>query len=425
MKHPFLTAAPLAIAAVLDVLPADNSYAQFASRGGHIEIPASSIEQPEHIGVRAHTNYKMFMPAAGQMAKALPQQASPRVGPPYSGYFFETPASLGCVYQLVSSIASGCNPNSVSVNPTGGSHAIAIVDAHHYPTAAADLSIFSAQFGLRQPSLQVVYASGQQPPVNLNWNIEEALDIEWAHAMAPGAKIYLVEAASSSFADLLRAVAVANSLLKSAGGGEVSMSWGGSEFASETNYDSYFSQAGVVYFASSGDSPGVIWPSTSRYVVSVGGTSISRNPSTGNFQQEMAWQSGGGGPSVYEPRPSYQNAVSGIVQNSRGTPDVAADADPSTGVWVYFRWLLVHHRRNQRGCPGLGGHRQFRRRFPSLVTKRTYQDLRERRNYRRRCRLMRPKPRLSGPLWLGLLHWPGQSGRADRKIAGQGYWLPA
>lgn len=161
--------------------------------------------------------------------------------------------------------------------------------------------------------------------------------------MAPGAKIYLVEAASSSFADLLRAVSVANSLLKSGGGGEVSISWDGSEFASETSYDSYFSQPGVVYFASSGDSPGVIWPSTSRYVVSVGGTSISRDPSTGKFQQEMAWQSGGGGRSVYEARSSYQNAISGIVQNSRGTPDVAADADPSTGVWVYSggSWYIV------------------------------------------------------------------------------------
>ena len=344
MKHSLLTAALLAIAAVLGTLAAGNAYGQFAPRGGHTEIPDSSIEQPQHIGVRAHTNYKMFMPAAGEMAKALPLQASPQVGPPYSGYFFETPTSLGCVYQLVSPpIASGCNPTNVAANPAGGSHAIAIVDAYYYPTAAADLITFSIQFGLRQPSFQVVYANGQRPPVNANWNIEEALDIEWAHAMAPGAKIYLVEAASNSFADLLQAVSVANTLLKAAGGGEVSMSWGGSEFASETNYDSYFSQAGVVYFASSGDSPGVIWPSTSRYVVSVGGTSISRNPSTGNVQQEMACQSGGGGPSVYESRPSYQNAVSGIVQNSRGTPDVAADADPSTGVWVYSAgsWYIV------------------------------------------------------------------------------------
>jgi kumamolisin len=153
--------------------------------------------------------------------------------------------------------------------------------------------------------------------------------------MAPTAKIYLVEAASASYSDLLTAVSVANFLLKSAGGGEVSMSWGGSKFSTETNYDAYFTQPGVVYFAASGDSRGVIWPSTSPNVVSVGGTSISRNAITGVFQQEIAWRSGGSGPSVYETRPGYQNAISTIVQTRRGTPDVSSDADPSTGVWVY------------------------------------------------------------------------------------------
>ena len=108
-------------------------------------------------------------------------------------------------------------------------------------------------------------------------------------------------------------------------------------------YNSYFTQLGVVYFAASGDTSGVIWPSTSPNVVSVGGTSISRNPTTGNFQQEMAWQSGGGGPSAYKSRPGYQNGISAIVQSRRGTPDVAADADPSTGVWVYAypNWYIV------------------------------------------------------------------------------------
>ena len=161
--------------------------------------------------------------------------------------------------------------------------------------------------------------------------------------MAPSAKIYLVEAASSSFGDLLYAVSVANSLVKSAGGGEVSMSWGGSDFAAETFYDGYFTQSGVVYFASSGDSPGVIWPSASRNVVSVGGTSLSRDPTTGAFQKELAWQSGGGGPSLYEPLPSFQSGVAGIPQSRRATPDIASDADPSTGVWVFANpyWYIV------------------------------------------------------------------------------------
>jgi subtilase family serine protease len=210
----------------------------------------------------------------------------------------------------------------------------------------SDLQVFSAQFGLPAPTFanfQVVYANGQQPPVNAQWNLEAALDIQWAHAMAPNAKIYLIEAASNSYANLMNAVLAANSLLQAAGGGQVSMSWGGSEFSSETFYDRYFTQPGIVYFASSGDGPGVIWPSASPNVVSVGGTSISRNPTTGLFQQEMAWQSGGGGASFYESRPPYQNGISNLVQTKRGTPDVAAVADPYTGVWIYHSpyWYIA------------------------------------------------------------------------------------
>jgi kumamolisin len=294
----FTIALPVAGIAALGAFAATDAYGEFAARGGHVETPESSIEQPEHHGLRAHTNYKMFVPNAGGMASAQgsslerPAQAG---GPPFAGYFYETPASLGCVYQLVSSVP-GCNPNIVTANPSGGSRAIAIVDAYHYPTAASDLSVFSYQFGLPQANFQVVYANGRQPPVNANWNVEEALDIEWAHAIAPGAKIYLVEAASSNFSDLLQAVSVANSLVSQAGGGEVSMSWGGSEFSGETSYDSYFTQSGVVYFASSGDSPGVIWPSSSRNVVSVGGTSLSRNPTKATSSKNWPGSQGAAAP---------------------------------------------------------------------------------------------------------------------------------
>ncbi|HKM73028.1 MAG TPA: S53 family peptidase [Stellaceae bacterium] len=341
----------LAGAAALGALTTGEAYGQFVGRGGHTVIPDSSIEQPEHIGIQVHTNFRYFVPNAGGASAQFSRRVAPEQtgGPPYAGYFYETPASIACVYELATtSTGSGCNPNSVTVNPTGGSRAIAIVDAYHYPTAMSDLAVFSAQFGLPAPTsanFQVIYANGRRPSVNSDWNIEEALDIEWAHAMAPSAKIYLVEAASSGYADLFTALSKANSLLSSAnpGGGEVSMSWGGSEFFWETFYDSYFTQPGVVYFAAAGDSPGVIWPSTSPNVVSAGGTSISRNPNDGTFQQEFAWQSGGGGPSLYESIPSYQNAISTIVGTRRGTPDVAADADPSSGVWVYSYpyWYIV------------------------------------------------------------------------------------
>jgi kumamolisin len=346
-RYILMLALPLAGVGLAAFAPGD-AYGEFAARGGYVVKPDSSIEQPSDIGTRAHTNFQFFVPNAGKASEQFSREIAPEQtgGPPFAGYFYETPASLACVYKLISNPVSGCDPSTVTANPTGGAHAIAIVDAYHYPTAMSDLATFSAQFGLPGPTnanFQVVYASGRQLPVNANWNVEEALDIEWAHAMAPNAMIYLVEARSANYGDLLTGVSKANSLLQSAGGGEVSMSWGGSEFSSQTAYDSYFTQAGVLYFAAAGDSPGVIWPSTSPYVVSAGGTSISRNPTTGVFQAEVTWQSGGGGPSVSEPRPSYQNGISTIVQGQRGTPDVAADANPSSGVWVYDSpyWYIV------------------------------------------------------------------------------------
>jgi subtilase family serine protease len=156
-----------------------------------------------------------------------------------------------------------------------------------------------------------------------------------AHAAAPAAHIYLVEAASGSFSDLFAAVAKAVSLVQAAGGGEVSMSWGGGEFSTETSYDSKLTGANVVFFASSGDSEGTIYPSVSPNVVAVGGTTITRNPSTLAFEGEVTWEDTGGGYSVYETRPTFQSSISSTVGSHRGVPDVAAVGNPRTGVWVY------------------------------------------------------------------------------------------
>jgi hypothetical protein len=128
----------------------------------------------------------------------------------------------------------------------------------------------------------------------------------------------------------------ASSLVAADGGGEVSMSWGFSEFASETGYDSSMATSKVVYLAAAGDSPGTQYPCTSPNAVCVGGTGNSRNPVTGLFQGNVAWIDTGGGVSQYETRPSYQNAIQFIVGAHRGTPDVAAVADYATGVWVFI-----------------------------------------------------------------------------------------
>jgi len=294
---------------------------------GKVFVPDSGIEKSTDIGRRAHTNIQVFLPATSLQN----EQTS---GPPYAGYAYETPASLACVYSLVTS-SSGCNPNAATAVPAGGARMIAIVDAYDAPNAASDLAAFSAQFGLPPASFQVVYASGTKPSYNMGWEFEESLDVQWAHAMAPEAKIVLVEAASSSFTDLMTAEDMASSLVNAAGGGEVSNSWGGGEFVGENTYDSHFLKAGVVYLASAGDYPGTSWPATSPNVVSAGGTTIRRNPSTGSFIAEAAWDSAGGGVSPIEPRPSYQSVISTIVGKNRGVPDLSFDSNPNTGVWIY------------------------------------------------------------------------------------------
>lgn len=281
--------------------------------GGSVIVPASSRERPEDVGRRAHTNHLILWQP--QLGGTVPTGL--------------TPAVIRDAYNL-----------PAPTGPGAGADVIAIVDAFDYPTAVADFNAFSETFGLPQETgtravLQVVYANGKRPSYNSGWSQEEALDIEWAHAMAPDAKIVLVEAASNSFSDLLYAVDVAGSEIS--GAREISMSWGGSEFRGETVYDSYFTAAGIVYFASSGDSGGkTIWPGVSPNVVCAGGTTLNVD-SNGDFVSETAWSGSGGGPSKYEPRPAYQDAIQSIVGRHRGAPDFSFDANPNTGVSVYWQ----------------------------------------------------------------------------------------
>jgi subtilase family serine protease len=306
-----------------------------------VQVPDSTNESPRDVGNRAHTTHLILVrpDRAQQFGSRIP------VG--------ETPGSLACVYQTsTASLSSGCpitgnlaNGNNGLPNPSGGSQTIAIVDAYDYPTAYNDLTAFSTQFGLPvlkqcSPTLttgcfEQVYATGTKPASNGSWALEAALDIEWAHAMAPGARIVLVEAASDSYADLFNAVSVASGIVQTGGNGEVSMSWGGSEFSGETSYDLNLQATGVVYFAAAGDTGGrTLYPSVSPYVVSAGGTTVNRNAS-GDFVSETTWSSGGGGPSAYEPVPSYQAPVVNLVGKKRGTPDISFDANPNTGVFIY------------------------------------------------------------------------------------------
>ena len=219
----------------------------------------------------------------------------------------------------------------------GAGQVIGIVDAYDDPNAESDLGVFDAQFGLpacttANGCFRKVY-SGGKPTTNSNWALEIALDVEWAHAIAPKAMIVLVETPTNSLANLLNGVEVA----VQNGASAVSMSWTVSEFSGENSYDNRFVASGVTFLAAAGDSgTGVAYPAASPDVIGVGGTSLHLN-SNGSYQSETAWSGSGGGISSYEREPLYQ-AQFGIPDDSRGyrgAPDVSYDGDPGTGVAIY------------------------------------------------------------------------------------------
>jgi hypothetical protein len=220
----------------------------------------------------------------------------------------------------------------------GSGTTIAIVDAYDDPNIAGDLHKFDLAFNLPDPTFKKENQTGGNTPPSANggWVSEIALDVEWAHAVAPGASILLVEANSASFSDLLTAVDTARN---TAGVVAVSMSWGGGEFFGETSYDSHFQtpsgHAGVTFVASSGDSGAPpIYPAISPDVLSAGGTTLKLD-SSGNISSESGWSGSGGGVSALESQPSYQQGVVTQSSTSRTNPDVAYDSDPNTGFPVY------------------------------------------------------------------------------------------
>jgi len=275
------------LGAVAQRLPGNGqSAAAAAPAGPHNWItPATSVQRAEDAGIQAHTNYVLQATTNGQAA---------RLGEDV-GLFaatvthFETPSSMACVYKIPSNgNTPGCVP-SFTANTggpqKGGWGAIAVVDAYDNPYAATELATFNTFWGLPAANFVKVYANGNgsctTPPFNAGWGLEISLDIEWAHVMAPKAKIILVEACSNSYTDLLYAEYVAGQLVAAEGGGSITNSWGSGEFAGELADDPYFGYYwpfNTVYFASAGDSGcGAAYPSSSHWVVSAGGTTINRN----------------------------------------------------------------------------------------------------------------------------------------------------
>ena len=269
-----------------------------------------------------------------------------------------TPAQIRAAYGLPPLPAAGTTLTVAQAAQLGAGQTIYIVDANDDPNAAAELAAFNQKFALpactskpiaattalplpaastRACEFFVFYTTsagaltGTAPAYDSGWATEIALDIEWAHATAPLARIVLIEAPDAGLQSLIGGVKLANAM----GPGVVSMSFGSPEGSWTASVDSAFTGANMTYVAATGDAgAGVEWPSVSTHVIGVGGTSLTYS-GTG-ARSETAWSGTGGGTSAYTTVPSYQtSAVPGLGSPSnRVVADVAFNADPSTGQYL-------------------------------------------------------------------------------------------
>ncbi len=294
----------------------------------------------------------------------IERSATPAVRSPAAGYFGLRPQDLHSAYALPTSAPSA--------------QTIALVDAYNDPTANADLSAYDSEF----PALpECTIANGCFRQVNQDgeagslpfpqsteelktaresasssekaaaeraegWDLEISLDIEVAHATCQSCHIVLVEASSARDEDLDAAEDEAVLI----GAEEISNSWGGAEVEA-SRLESAFDHPGVVISASAGDDGYLGWdgsesglaefPATSPDVVAVGGTRLTLGAG-GGWEAETVWNgrgAGGGGCSVEFTAQPWQQSLADWsavgCADKRAVADVAADADPYTGVAVY------------------------------------------------------------------------------------------
>ena len=270
-----------------------------------------------------------------------------------------TPAQIRAAYGMPVLPAAGAAVSSSQAAQLGAGQTIYIVDAQHDPSAAAELAGFNQHFGLPACTtlsiapasplplpaaaassgcgFAVVYSSASgamtstAPAYDSGWATEIALDVQWAHATAPLARIILIEAPDASVNSLLNAVSLANAM----GPGIVSMSFGAPEGNWTASVESVFAVPGMTYVAAAGDSGAAVdWPAVSPHVVAIGGTSLTYSGSGG--RSESVWSGTGGGVSAYTATPGYQtSSVPGMgTPGHRAVTDVSFNADPATGQYL-------------------------------------------------------------------------------------------
>lgn len=254
-----------------------------------------------------------------------------------------TPADLKSAYNL-------------DTSKTGGT--IAIVDAYNYPNAESDLAAYRSQFGLpactkASGCFTVVNQNGAASPLPANapsgddWTVEAALDLDLASAACPNCKIVLVLANDDQGTGLY----VANKGAASISGVKViSNSWGGAEGTNDpATYDTYLNHTGISTFVASGDNgytgTSSDYPSTSKYVTAVGGTTLTKSAGSTRGWTEGAWSDAGSSCGKSTPKPTWQSNISTTVCKNRAAADVSSVADPNTGLAVYNKanggWIVV------------------------------------------------------------------------------------
>jgi hypothetical protein len=277
-----------------------------------------------------------------------------------SGY---GPAQLQSAYALAASSAGGG-----VVPSTGDAEAVAVVAAYDDPNAASDLAVYRARYGLPacdtttdEGCLTKVNETNQfsplpaPPPASAgDWTWEESTDLDMITAICSNCRILLVEANSDSAADLGQADLAARNVADFVDNG-----WGSPEFDGEAADDGlYFDHPGTAeVFAAGNSGYGATWPASSQFVTSVGGTTLTEDSTAARGYDETAWAAGSSGCATAEPKPAWQKAddtsPNGCLNRTQN--DVAADADPATGVAVYDSTAYTGSSTSRAAAWGLAG----------------------------------------------------------------------
>jgi subtilase family serine protease len=299
-------------------------------------ISSAAADAPvEHSG---HTFHVKACPAPSphNEARCHAHVVTDRNGKPIE----QEPLATGASYNYTPQDLWSAYDLSPATGAPGTGPTVAIVDAYGYPNAEADMNYYRQYFGLgactskgTNPCFRKMDQNGgaNYPKYDAGWAQETALDLQMVSAVCPNCRIVLVEATSATYANLGLAETRAMKYSPTA----ISNSYGGGE---SPLYDQFYDPGSknIAIVVSSGDSGyGVQFPASSEHVTAVGGTSLTRDSSPRAFS-EIAWNSAGSGCSAYFPKPSWQNNLGLSGCSKRMVADVAAVADPNTGVLVRF-----------------------------------------------------------------------------------------